>query len=81
MATIPSQHAVKHIVWTWIKCSPVLSAITAYFAFNILSIVLLGGFTELALLTNLFPGVMAFFLSAMYNEGRLSKKDGSKLKS
>lgn len=74
MAAIPSKRSTTRLIWTWIKHSPVLSALAAYVAFNLLSIILLGGFTELELLTNLFPGIMAFFISAMYNEGRLSKK-------
>jgi hypothetical protein len=32
------------------------------------------GFTELALLINLFPALMTFFLSAMYNESAKERK-------
>ena len=49
---------------------PLLSGIATYIVFNLVSVILLGGFTELALLTNLFPGIMGFFLSLMYNEPR-----------
>lgn len=58
----------KKKLWRWIKTIPLVSAIAAYIVCNIQSIIFLGGFTSLALLTNLFPALMAFFLSAMYNE-------------
>jgi len=73
MAAIPEQQSITKIVWTWIKHIPILSGIFGYLAFNLLSIILMGGFSVLALLTNLFPGLMTFFLSAVYNEGRKSK--------
>ncbi len=70
MATIPlkRERSTSSIILKTIIRSPFLSGIATYIAFNFLSVILLGGFTELALLTNLFPGVMGFFLSLMYNE-------------
>jgi hypothetical protein len=70
----------KQIVWGWIKHYPFLSAVTAYTAFNILSIVLMGGFNVLALVTNLFPAVGAFFLSLVYNQERYNAPEKNKKK-
>ena len=77
MSAIPSEHSKKQLVWKTIKRSPFLSMVVAYICFNLFSAILMGGFSVLALLTNMFPALMALFLSAMYNEGRKSRVDES----
>jgi hypothetical protein len=57
----------------WTKKSPVLTTLVSYITLNLLTILLTGTFSALGLLTNLFPALMAFFLSSMYNEGRKDK--------
>jgi hypothetical protein len=76
MSAIPEETTKS--TWTLIKHSPSLSTLTTYAVFNILSIIMLGGFTSLALLTNLFPTLFAFFVSALYNEGRLANQTKDK---
>lgn len=76
MATIPlkSERSTRSIILKTIIRSPFLSGIATYIAFNFLSVILLGKFTELALLTNLFPSVIGFFLSLIYNEPKQHRK-------
>ena len=75
---IAQKRTAKQVLWSWIKHVPVVSAIAAYIAFNIASAILMGGFSTLALLTNLFPGIMAWFVSAAYNEPRVQRQRARK---
>ena len=74
MSAIPYQGTtVKTKIWKWIKRSPFLTALSTYGAFILTGAVILGSFSVLGLLTSLFPGIMAWFLSAAYNENRVEK--------
>lgn len=73
MSAIPYSESTKSKIFRWTKNSVTLSTIAAFIICNLITIVLTGGFSLLGVLTNLFPTVMAFFLSSMYNESRREK--------
>ena len=74
MSAIPYQGTtVKSKVLKWIKHSPILTSLSTYAAFILTGAIILGSFSILGLLTSLFPGIMAWFLSAAYNETRIEK--------
>ena len=60
----------KEVVWLWIKHSPILSTITAFIVCNLITMVLTAGISIVSVLANMFPTIMAYFVSAMYNENR-----------
>ena len=70
-----AEKSKTQVVWGWGKKYPSLSAVAAYIGGNLLSCVLFGGFNPLALVTNLFPAVGAFFLSLAYNKERYDRED------
>ena len=75
---VMAEKSNTQVVWGWVKKYPFLSAIAAYIGGNFLSLVLFGGFNPLALVTNLFPAVGAFFLSLAYNKERYDREDKPK---
>lgn len=70
MSAIPYKESTKSKIFRWTKNSVTLSTIAAFIICNLITIILTGGFSILGLITNLFPTIMAFFVSSMYNEQR-----------
>lgn len=60
-------------VFRWTKHSAILTSLATYIMLNVFSVLVLGAFIQLSLITNLLPTVFIFYLSIIYNENRKEK--------